>query len=230
MSFNVKGHKLGVSVINDNIGFDIAQNVKIRYARQFALSEKSFFSFGLSAGGMHNRFESTKMTFENEGDPLSFTDYTYTRLDFDFGAEIQFENLFMGLSVTHLGKQAVNPENDSPISHYYAYAQYAINSKNSFRFFPNVLMRYWKNTYWAEASVIAFYKNLAWLGIVYTRNHDLSFTTGVRVTKKVMFGYGFKSNMNSQILRSWGTNSHEIFLNFAINKEVGGIKTPRLVD
>lgn len=230
ISFNINGHKLGLSVLNDIIGFDKSQNVKIRYAKQFTLSTKSFFSLGLSAGAMHNRLEATNMTFEIEDDPLSYSDYGQTRLDFDFGAEFQFDKFFVGLSVTHLGKQVSNPENDNPISHYYGYAQYSINSNNVFRFYPNVLVRSWKNTFWVEAGLQAFYKNKVWLGVTYTEYHDLTFNTGMRVGKKIMFGYAFKSNMNSQILNPWGTNSHEVFLNFAINKDPRNIRSVRFLD
>jgi len=232
VSLNLSGHKIGLAVVNDIIGFDKAQNVKVRYAKQFALSEKSFFSLGLSAGAMHNRLEATQMSFEDPDilDPLSFYDYTYTRLDFDFGTEFQFDRLFLGFSVTHLGKQVSNPENDNPISHYYGYAQYAINSNNAFRFYPNVLARVWKNTFWGEAGLIAFYKNKAWLGTTYTGYHDLTFTAGMRVAQRILFGYAFKSNMNGQILKPWGTNSHEVFLNFAFNKDKGNIKSVRFLD
>lgn len=230
ISFNLKGHKVGLSVLNDVIGFNKSQNVKVRYAKQFALSTKSFFSLGLSAGAMHNLLEATKMTFEFGDDPLSYADNTQTRLDFDFGAELQFDKLFMGFSVTHLGKQVSNPDYDNPISHYYGYAQYSINSNKAFRFYPNILMRYWKNTFWGEAGIIAFYKNKVWLGSTYTGNHDLCFTTGMRVIKNVMFGYAFKSNVNSRILNPWGTNSHEVFLNFAFNKDQRNIKSVRFLD
>lgn len=230
VSFNINGHKLGLSVLNDVIGFDKAQNIKLRFAKQFTISEKSFFSFGLSAGAMHNSLQATKMSFEYDDDPLSYSDYTHTRLDFDFGGEIQLDRLFLGLSVTHLGKQVSNPENDNPISHYYGYAQYAINANNAFRFYPNILMRVWKNTFWGEAGLQLFYKNNVWLGSTYTGNHDLTFNTGLRVAKRIMFGYAFKSNMNSQILKPWGTNSHEVFLNFAFNNKEVSIKTPRFID
>lgn len=241
VSLNMNGHKIGLAVVNDIVGFDKAQNVKLRYARLFTLSENSFFSLGLSAGAKHNRLEATNMSFEIADDPLSYSDYAHTRLDFDFGAEFQFDKLFVGVSVTHLGNHPSNNEEyipesyyydygHNPVAHYYGYAQYAINSNNAFRFYPNVLARVWKNTFWAEAGLIAFYKNKAWLGATYTGNHDLTFTTGMRVANSILFGYAFKSNMNGQILKPWGTNTHEVFLNFAFNKNKGNIKSVRFLD
>jgi len=103
VSFRLNDYKLGVSFINDIIGFDKSQNVKIRFARQFSISEKSSFSLGLSAGTIHKRLEATKMTFEFGDDPMSYYDIANTRFDFDFGCEFLVNNFFVGFSVNHLG-------------------------------------------------------------------------------------------------------------------------------
>ena len=230
VSFNLSGHKIGVTVLNDIIGFDKSQNIKLRYAQQFKLTENSYFSLRLGTDAIHNYLNISQMAFEFPNDPLQYSDYNYTRMDFDIGAELQLKNLFLGLSSLHLGKQFLNPNNDSPAAHYYFYGQYAINSKNSFRFFPNFLFRQWKNTFWGEGSMIVFYKNITWIGGTYTRHHDLTLNTGLRLGKFLMFGYAFKTNLNPEILNAWTNNSHEVFLNFSINKTDRGIKTPRFVD
>jgi type IX secretion system PorP/SprF family membrane protein len=222
VSVNLDNNKLGLMVYNDVIGYDKAQNIKLRYAKLFTLSEKnnSSFSLGLSAGAIHKRIQATKMVFENPDDPLSFYDYAHTVLDFDFGVEFQFDKLVVGLSTNHLGKPLTDYEDVNPVPHYYGYAQYTIPSK-TFRFKPNILFRYWKNTYWVEAGVLAFYKDQFWLGSSYTDFHDLTFMAGMKVLKNIHFGYAFKSNMNDQILRPWNTNSHEIFLNFGFGEGPG---------
>jgi len=229
VSLNLNNHKLGLMVLNDLIGFDKTQNVKLRFAKKFNLSSLSSFSLGLGAGAIHKTLQATRMSFETEDDPLSYSDYSHTVLDFDFGAELQMKNLFLGLSASHLGKPLTEFENTSPTPHYYAYGQYSLDSKSAFRFFPNVLFRYWKKTYWAEAGLIVFYKNLVWMGSSYTTCHDLNFSAGLRITKSILFGYAFKSNMNSQILKPWGTTTHEIFLNFGYNSIGKSIKTPRFL-
>ncbi len=230
LSFNLGDKKLGLTVYNDDIGLDKAQNVRIRYAQQFQLTEKTYLSFGLGAGVMHNVLNSSQMTFEFDDDPLKYLNHKYTRVDFDFGAEIGWDKLTMGLSVLHLGKQISNPYNDSPVPHYYFYTEYAVIANNSLVFFPNILLRQWKNTFWGEAGVHAFYKNKVWLGTTYTRHHDLTLNTGVRLTHNIMFGYAFKTNLDPQILKPFSNDSHEIFLNFAVQRKERGLKTPRFID
>jgi type IX secretion system PorP/SprF family membrane protein len=213
VSVNLNDNKLGLMVYNDIIGHDIAQNIKLRYARLFKLSGNSSFSLGLSTGAIHKRFQATKMDFEDPDDPVSYNDYAHTVLDFDFGAELQLDKLTVGLATIHLGKPLSDFDDVNPVMHYYGYAQYNIPAR-SFRVKPNVLLRYWKETFWMEAGALAFYKDQFWLGSSYTWYHDLNFMAGIKVLNNIHFGYAFKSNMNDQILRPWNTNSHEIFLNF----------------
>lgn len=231
LSFKIGGDKkLGLTVYNDDIGLDKAQNVRIRYAQQFKLTEKSYLSLGLGAGAMHNFLNSAQMTFEYDDDPLKYLDHKYTRVDFDFGAEVEWDKLTMGLSVLHLGKQIANPYNDAPAPHYYFYTEYAVKASNSLVFFPNILFRQWKNTFWGEAGIHAFYKKNVWFGGTYTRHHDLTLNTGLHLTKNIMFGYAFKTNLDPQILKPVSNDSHEVFLNFAVQRKERGLKTPRFID
>jgi len=217
VSVNLSGNKLGVMVYNDIIGWDKSQNIKLRYAREFEINEKSSFSLGLAAGVIHKRLEATKMDFELDGiDPVSFYDQTHTVGDFDFGAEFRFENLVIGLSTNHLGKPLTKFDDFAPTPHYYGYGQYTTSGK-PVQFRPSVLMRYWKSTFWAEAGALAFFNNLFWFGATYTTDHDLNCMAGLKImkNKNFHFGYAFKSNMNAAILRPGSTNSHEIFLNIS---------------
>jgi type IX secretion system PorP/SprF family membrane protein len=221
VSVNLDGNKLGIMVYNDIIGWDKAQNIKLRYARLFQISDKTSFSLGLSPGIIHKRLMATQMSFEQSGivDPVSLYDQTHTVFDFDFGGEIRFNNLIFGLSANHLGKPLSDFSSVNPTPHYYAYTQYTTSGTNV-QFRPNVLFRYWKNTYWVEAGALAFFNNLFWFGATYTNDHDLTCMAGLKIlkSKNIHFGYAFKSNMNDQILRPGSTNSHEIFLNFGFGE------------
>jgi type IX secretion system PorP/SprF family membrane protein len=230
VNLNLGGKKVGISFYNDVIGFDKSQNFRLRYAQQFKLTDKSFLSFGLGAGVQHNYLDVGQMTFEFDNDPLILLDYNYTRVDFDFGTEFQINKLTIGFSALHLGKQIKNEYNDSPAPHYYLYSEYAIKVGNTFVLFPNLLFRQWKNTFWGEAGLVAFYKKMVWLGATYTRHHDFTANTGFKISKNIMFGYAYKVNLDPQILKPGSNESHEIFLNFTMKKRESMQKTPRFID
>jgi type IX secretion system PorP/SprF family membrane protein len=227
VSVNLSGNKLGLMVVNDVIGWDKTQNLKLRYARQFKISDRSSFSLGLSAGALHKGIQATQMLFENSiiTDPVQWNRSHYV-FDFDFGGEIKIDSLVIGLSTNHLGKPISNYEDINPTPHYYAYAQFTTSNPN-FQLRPNVLFRYWEKTYWVEAGLIAFIKSKFWLGGTYTDFHDLTCLAGMNILKNINFGYAFKSNMNNKILRPGSTNSHEIFLNFGFGS--GPSQYPRSV-
>jgi type IX secretion system PorP/SprF family membrane protein len=227
-------NKIGLMVYNDIIGYDKAQNIKVRYARSFILSDTKNYSFslGIGTGVIHKNVQASKMVFENPSDPLSQFDYAHTVFDFDFGAEVKLDRLVFGLATNHLGKPLTSYDDVNPTPHYYGYAEYTTSDspEDGFNFRPNLLFRYWKNTYWVEAGILAFYKDLVWLGGTYTDFHDLTFMAGLKLfksdkNKDLHLGYAFKSNMNGKILGPWNTNSHEIFLSFGFG--TGGSVFPK---
>lgn len=233
VSLKLGDYKLGLSVIGDYIGYDKTQNLKLRFARQFTVSEKSFFSLGVSAGAIFKTFETTQMTFEEEDDPLSQYDLSKTKFDFAFGAEIQIDKLFVGFSAEHFWKDVENEDAEkeqTPISQYYGYAQYAIDALRSVYFFPHVTARYYKDIYYGELGIIALVKDKFWIGASYSMYHDLTAMTGLRITKNILFGYAYKTNLNSELENPFVTNTHEIFLSFSFNKQSGRIKSVRFID
>ncbi len=226
----MEDYKLGLSVTGDVIGYDNTQKLKLRFARQFAISEKSFFSLGLSTGALLKSLETTKMTFEENDDPLSYQDLSETSFDFDFGIEFQFNKLFLGFSAGHLWKEFENPEFQTPVSHYYGYAQLTINSMRAIWFYPHVMARYYREVHYGEMGLIALIKDKFWLGTSYSIYHDLVGMAGFRLRKNILFGYAYKTNMNGELLNPGTTNTHEVFLSFSFNKSQEQIKSVRFID
>lgn len=231
VSLKLNDYKLGLSVIGDYIGYDKTQFLKLRFARQFTISDKSFFSLGLSAGAVFKTLETTKMTFENQDDPLSEYDISETNFDISVGTEFQIDKLFIGLSADHLLKEFENSEyTQTPESQYYAYAQYAINSLRSVWFYPHITARYYEDIYHAEFGLLALFKEKFWVGASYSTSHNLTAMTGLRISKNILFGYAYKTNINSELGDSFKTNSHEVFLSFSFNKDHKRIKSVRFID
>lgn len=229
---SIKRHetKFGITVINDVIGYDKTQYFKLRYARRFAITNEAHFSLGLSGGVVHKQIEATKLTFEDDDDPLSYTDLSDTRFDFDFGAEFEYQQLVVGFSVNHLGSEFSNPDFSSPTAQYYGFAQYGLNLNKQLTLYPNVLARYWEKNYYGELGLLAFYKNKFWLGTNYSLNHNLILSTGFRIAENMLLGYAYKNNLSGEMPNVGITNTHEIFVNFAFNKDRKRIRSVRFID
>ncbi|NOY96639.1 MAG: type IX secretion system membrane protein PorP/SprF [Chlorobi bacterium] len=223
-------HKLGLFVINDKLGYDKIQNIKVRYAQRFQISNNSSFSLGLAVGVVHRKLEVTRLIFETPDDPLSYQDYSHTWFDYDFGAEFQYNKLYIGLSTTHFGKIFNPEENEVLTAHFYGYIQYAYSINKVFMLYPNLIARQWKGSFFVEPGLTAFYKKTAWTGISFSDFQDLSVSIGMKVHKNIMFGYAYRANLNRQILNPFVSNTNEVFLNFSMNRQHRNIKTPRFID
>ena len=222
--------KFGIYFINDKLGFDLIQNVKGRYAQKFDLTKNSSFSLGLGIGAVHRKLEVTKLTFDEDNDPVSLVDYAKTWFDYDFGAEYRYDRLYVGLSFTHFGKLLNNSANEVLTSHVYAYAQYAYEVNKMFTVYPSLLMRYWTGSFMVETGITAYYNNTFWGGVSFSDFQDLTFMAGLKVYENIMFGYAFKANLNQNILNPFATGTNEIFLNIPFNTTRRNVKTPRFID
>lgn len=228
-SMVIHNHKFGLYVVNDIINFDKMQEIKGRYARKFLISDNASFSLGLAVGMFNRKLNHNQLTFEQPNDPLSFTDTRESYFDYDFGVEFQLNKFSAGLSVAHLGKTFDNTFNETYVEHFYFYGQYMYEFSNVFRILPSISFRYWQQSYLTEVGVMAFYKTF-WLGTSYTDYQEWTYNTGAEITKNIMFGYAYKVNMNSRVLGSFSSGTHEIFLNFKFTGDYKDVKTPRFID
>ena len=230
INFVMDNHKLGLFIVNDKLGYDKIQNVKVRYAQRFQLTNNSSFSFGLAVGAVHRKLEVTKLIFEKPDDPLSYQDYSRTWFDYDFGAEYQYNNLHVGLSTTHFGKIFNPDENEVLTAHFYGYVQYACSVSKMLKLYPNLLVRQWKGSFFVDPGITAFYKSTVWAGISFSDFQELTAMIGMKVYKNILFGYAYRANMNRQVLNPFASSTNEVFLNFSMNKQSRNIKTPRFID
>jgi len=223
-------HKFGLTIINDVINFDKMQDIKARYSRKFLLADNNkSFSLGLGMGIFNRNLSKDQLVFERPNDPLGYQDYRKTYFDYDVGVEVQLNNFAAGFSTTHLGKVFSEVFNETYVEHFNLYGQYMFQLNGPFRILPNFIVRYWEKSYLIDAGAIVFYKSV-WLGASYSGYHELTVNTGAELTKNIMFGYAFKTNMNSDVLGAFTSGTHEIFLNFSLKRDYRDVLTPRYID
>lgn len=230
INYRLNDYKLGLKLMSDNIGFDKSLEVKFRISRQFFLDQNSGFSFGLAAGLINNRLITTKMSFEYPDDPISYTDYGKSWFDVDFGLEYFYKQLTLGLSSIHLGRYTDWPSINNALAHYYGYANYIFKINHVFSIHPNLICRVWQKNLLLKTGASGYFKNKIWLGASVSSELDVTVITGFKMPRNILFGYAFNTTANTKIFKPFGTNSHEIFLNFSVIKNRYSIKTPRFID
>ena len=67
---------IGLTAINDRIGFENTLNLKINYAYNTRISESATLSGGLSAGFMNKKLDGSKLVYEQGSDPQAIVTAT----------------------------------------------------------------------------------------------------------------------------------------------------------
>jgi len=224
---------VGLSIINDKLGFEHSLNVKLMYAYQLRLSGKNNnkLSFGLGFGMINKGLKGSQLIYDDINgmpDPNGiYTNTSETKPDFDFGIAFNSDKFCAGISTTHIEQPLAKAAILYVPRHYYLYAKYKIKADEKINIIPSVKVRSSEFITQFDASVIMYYANKFWVGASYRLDDAIIGIIGVDITKNFRVGYSYDYTSGS--LKSYSNGSHEIMLlaSFDVSKRIIPIKTPR---
>lgn len=167
---------LGLSVMNDNIGYQNILSVNTSYAYRI-LFKKSFLGLGLQASYRRYSGDVTQATIVQGGDEIAGTPIDPFQLfNVGVGAYYESEQFFIGASAPRLMKKSLNPETPGIIvnndtgerPHYFLMSGLILPINKKLKFKPAFLAKYTKHAplnFDLHAS-LGFMDNL-WLGATY---------------------------------------------------------------
>jgi len=100
--------------------------------------DDKYLSFGLGTGIVIKSFDGSGLIFEDVQEPNGYMNKTETRLDFDFGMELHYSGLVLGVASNHITQNYSETELLRVPRHNYAYLSYAIAPTSDFSFTPTV--------------------------------------------------------------------------------------------
>ncbi|SDB41769.1 type IX secretion system membrane protein, PorP/SprF family [Flavobacteriaceae bacterium MAR_2010_188] len=220
---SVPGTKLGLglSVINDKLGYDNTTYIYSDVSYTLNLSDKYWLAFGLKVGA-------SKFSLDDDiyNDPAynndPYLDYLYNGWDPNFGVGIYFrsDKFYMGLSSPKLVNYKKRSDLDYiPIDRvsYYLNGGYLweYNSSN-LKFKPTFLLKY---TNGAPLSVdvtgnVLLYDKL-WLGLSYRLKDSFGAMANFNIAKGLNIGYAY--DYITSDLAPFTSGSHEIILQYEFN-------------
>lgn len=221
---------VGLSIINDKLGFEHSLNVKLMYAYQLRLSDKSKLAFGLGFGMVNKELKGSQLIYDDMTDQNGiYTNTGKTKPDFDFGIAFNSNKFCAGISTTHIEQsfEKVTKILYVPPSHYYFYAKYKIKAGEKINVIPSVKVRSSVFITQFDATAIMYYANKFWVGASFRLDDALIGLIGVDITKNIRVGYSY--DYTSGALKSYSSGSHEIMLlaSFNVSKRITPVKTPR---
>ncbi|MCF8235510.1 MAG: PorP/SprF family type IX secretion system membrane protein [Bacteroidales bacterium] len=220
---------LGLSIVNDKLGNENTQNIKLNYSYNFWLNEDVNITFGAGMGLITTRLETGDLVFENGYEPaLNEIGERKTRADFDLGTEVLYKDFTFGLSCLHFLKSTGNSTNFKIPRHYFLYGMYDLSITKEIVLQPMISLRKSGPVFQSAISALVHYKHMLSAGFSYRFEDALAIVARYEILPDIMIGYSY--DLDTGPVRSFSSGSHELSISARIAKQAGVLKTPRYFD
>jgi type IX secretion system PorP/SprF family membrane protein len=229
-----KNHGASFTIDNDQLGFYSNLTIKGGYAFRIDLPD-GIFGIGISLGATNQELnpewyvpsKGVNQFVDPASDPAIPKDAKESATAFDLGFGILYKNedMYVGLSSTHInqGEYRYSKESVSAhlVRHYFLHGGYELSLKNisSVKLTPAFLIGSDARTAQAVLSLNAIYKERIWGGVSYRLGSALIGMIGFELFDGVKVGYAY--DFETTQIRHYGGGSHELMLRygFEIEKE-----------
>lgn len=229
------GGGLGLSLVNDRIGFAQNNEVKIAYAYQRPLFGGRF-SIGISAGVDMKGYIDPSWETPDGSDP-SLDDAIPVSGDKairpDVGVGVYYDGGVWFAGVSMQNGLANKLEFNGGLTfeeerHYYLVGGYSFDLTRDIQLQPYLMLKTDASSFTqADIAVRGLYDNRYWAGLAYRSQDAISILLGMSISDNFRFGYSY--DLNTSVLRRSNSGGHEIMVTycFVIDKKSPGIKNER---
>ncbi len=222
---------LGLSVINDNIGYEDYTYIYGDFSYTIDLSPSTTLSFGLKGGFSYYNLEEELLT-NVPNDPF-FSGDTFNRWTPNFGAGLflSSQDWYVGLSAP---KFINNDNNDKKGSeyvaleqvHYYLTGGYVFDLSENTKLRPTTLLKYTDGAPLSvDISSTFIFNEKFYLGANYRIDDAIGAFADFQVLPNFRVGYGYEYTLSD--LQPYSSGSHEILLIYELRLKNTKYKSPR---
>jgi type IX secretion system PorP/SprF family membrane protein len=223
---------VGFSLVTDKIGPTNQNNVSadVSYTTQTSANFK--LSFGLKLTANLFNLDMTKLTPEDQGDPL-FQDLD-NKFSPNIGAGLYWhsDKAYVGFSVPNFIETSRYDDNDFAIYrnkiNYYLIAGYVfdLDQYQYYKFKPAILSKVVAGApLQVDISANFMFVDRFILGVTYRWSASISAMAGFQITDGLYIGYGYDRETTK--LNNYNLGSHEIFLRYEFIQKTTRMVTPR---
>jgi type IX secretion system PorP/SprF family membrane protein len=217
-------HGVGVTIINDNLGFNKDIGGNVAYAYRFPIKNIGKLGIGISAGFQNKALDAKWDTGTGTGtapasdDPSIPTEKeSVLTYDISFGVFYKTENLFFGLSSTHITQPKVKYKNDASYvfkPHFYLTSGYSLTLPNpAFELKPSILIATDLASTNFDISSIIMYNKKLWGGVSYRPGSAIIGMVGIELFNGVKIGYSYDYTFTD--MRKYQNGSHELMVSYS---------------
>lgn len=218
-------HGLGISLLNDNIAFNKNIGGSLSYAYRLPIRNVGKLGIGISGGFQNQALDATwNATDAPDLDPsVPQSKESGISYDLALGLFYKTENLYLGISATHLTQPKIKYQTSSVIlkRHFYLTAGYNIVLPNpAFEFQPSVLFSTDGVMSNLDISSSILYNKRLWGGVSYRPGAAIVGMAGIQLFNGVRIGYSYDYSTSSALNKnSGGTHELMVSYSFTISKE-----------
>lgn len=241
------GGGIGLSIVNDQIGFFNNISARLMYGYQLQLSNGTL-GIGAGATFLNNQINGAEWVPADYaspgyiGDPtIPGTQETGFQVDAVFGVYYESQNIWGGLSTTRVIESSTEVGSSFTgantlirnARHYYLMGGYnwAIPASN-WDLRPSTLVKLSAGSTTFDVNVMGVYNNKFWGGVTYRLQDAVVAIIGWQATPDLRLGYSY--DVATSALSANGGGSHEIMANYCFKIEIpprppGSYKNPRFL-
>lgn len=215
---------IGISLMDDRLGLEKSFSGNLAYSYIHDLSTGTI-SIGANMG-IYNRAYEGGFTFPDASvDPVVPNAKDQSLIfDMSLGAVYTLDNLYIGLSVSHLAQPKFKlPSTESgELSilkrHYFIMSGYKLSVASSpWELMPNLLVKYDGASPQFTINLNTLYNKKLWGGVTYSTNDVFDINIGIELFNGIKIGYAYGLNLSKFI--NTNTGSHEVMIGYCFNFE-----------
>ena len=208
---------VGLSLYFDELGQQSTLNGLLSYNYQIKVGNGMKLGLGVAIG-MYNSAMGNEWVANDEVDndtAIPVNGASSTLFDASFGVVLRSEELYVGLSATHLSGGDLEDLNINLTQHFFFEAGYDFVVSDAIKLIPNVLVKTDFISTQFDLNMLAMWNNVIWLGASYRFEDAISPMIGLQYpVGKGEFRLGYAYDVTLSELNNYSNGSHEIFVNY----------------
>ncbi len=216
---------VGLSIASDNVAFNKDLGIYATYAYRLDLGP-GILGIGINLGIYNKALEADWYIPDDLGpaytindDAIPQKDESQMSFDLGFGLYYKTDNLYFGLSTTHLNQAKIkyNEKLPSYLSrHYYAIVGYTFQLSNPlFEILPSVLLKTDGRTNQIDVNTLVQYNKKFWGGVSYRAGDALIGLIGFELFNGLKIGYSY--DFTTSDIGNYSDGSHEFTLRYCFS-------------
>jgi type IX secretion system PorP/SprF family membrane protein len=219
---------LGLTYISDQLGFEKNNIARLNYSYHLGVGAGQM-GIGVSLGILQKSFGADWITPSGTSTASGtivdglIPDENASGVvpDINLGIFYKTNELYLGLSTTHVGGFEMGNLNVQNVHHYWITAGYNYDINPDIKLRPSLLIKSDASSTIMDVNVNALYKNLLWAGMTFRVGDAIAPMLGYQhaFTDGSSLRVGYAYGITTSVLGNYSNGSHDIMLNYCFSLE-----------